>query len=302
MKRIDVLGVGYCAIDYLGIVPGFPEIDEKAQLSELIIQGGGITATAMAAVGRLGGRAAYVGPVGDDGFGRFIVEELQRDGVDTSGVIIRPGKTSQFSFVVVDQPTGKRTIFWTNSGLTLMPEDIRKEDVLSAKVLQIDAHFPEAALQAAEWANEAGIPVVIDAGSMKPMMEDLLERTDYIIASELFARQITGKDNPENALKTLFTGRCKLAAVTLGGRGCIYTTNEGKYRQPAFKVEVVDTTGAGDVFHGAFSYGLSQGWDNGQIIEFASAVSAMKCTKLGGRTGIPTIEQVKTFILNANKS
>lgn len=295
-EYFDVVGVGFCNVDYMGIVPEYPALDQKMQLLEFSIQGGGPTATAMATVGRLGGTASYIGKVGDDDFGRFILDDLARDGVDTSGVVVQGQSSSQFSFVVVDRDTGKRTIFWTPSSLHLGPDEIAKESIVRAKVLHVDAHHPGAALLAATWANEAGIPVLMDAGSMRPGSAEIMERTDVLVASTLFARQYTGTDDPEQAAAAMYTGRRRLSAVTVGDCGCYYATEAGVFHQPAFGVDVVDTTGAGDVFHGAFSYGLSQGWDFDTIVRFASAVAAMKCTRLGGRAGIPTLEQVSDFL------
>lgn len=296
MQTYDVVGVGYCAVDYLGIVPRYPNVDEKMAMTEFIRQGGGITATAMVAVRRLGGRARYVGKVGDDDFGRFTISELQKEGVDTSCVVIEPGASSQFAFIVVDGVTGKRTIFWTDSGIEFEASEIRREDILAGKVLHVDAHHPRAAIQAATWANEAGIPVVFDAGSLREGSAELVERTDALFTTTLFARQFTGEDDPEKAARAMFGGRRKIAGVTLGDRGSVYVTEDGLFHQPAFEVEAVDTTGAGDVFHGAISFGLLKGWPYPRIVEFASAVAAMKCTKLGGRTGIPSYPEAAAFL------
>ncbi|MHB0912343.1 MAG: PfkB family carbohydrate kinase [Armatimonadota bacterium] len=295
MQRFDVVGLGYSNVDYLGIVASYPALDEKEQLLEFSRQGGGVTATAMAAVGRLGGRASYIGKVGDDEFGRFTISELEKDGVHTDGVVVGAGP-SQFSFVVVDKETGKRTIFWTPCGVRLAPHEIRREDVLAGEVLHVDAHHAEAALLGAAWANEAGIPVVMDAGSLREGTEELMARVDYLIASAKFAKEYTGESDPEEAARRMFTGRRTMSAVTLNEKGCVYVMAEGVFRQPAFQVDVVDTTGAGDVFHGAFSYGLSQGWPHAESVRFASAVAAKKCTKLGGRAGIPTMPEVREFL------
>ena len=296
MKRFDVVGVGYCNVDYLGIVPRYPDLDEKMRMTDFSRQGGGVTATAMATVGRLGGRACYIGKVGDDDFGRFSITELEKDNVDISRVIIQPETSSQFSFIAVDQTTGKRTIFWTPSEIKFEANELCRDEVLAGKVLHVDAHHPDAALQASKWANEAGIPVVMDAGTLRPGSEEIVEHTDALIASALFARQFTGEDDPEAAVRKMLGGQRKIAAVTLGDKGCFYATADGVRHQPAFRVDVVDTTGAGDVFHGAFSFGLAQGWEFPAIVEFASAVSAIKCTKLGGRAGIPTLPEVHRFL------
>lgn len=295
MKRFDVVGVGYCNVDYLGIVARYPRIDEKARLQDFVRQGGGVTATAMAAVGRLGGCARLITKVGDDDFGRFSIDELVKDGVDVSRILMEPGKASQFSFIAVSKRSGKRTIFWSPSDIQMSADEIQRDDILDAKVLHVDAHHPKAALQAAIWAQEAGIPVVMDAGTLRDGSIEIAEHTSHLIVSKLFATQYTGTDNPEKSVQSMLTGR-QLAAVTLGKDGCVYATADGIFHQPAFKVKVVDTTGAGDLFHGAFSFGLSQGWDVHRIIAFASAVAALKCTKLGGRAGIPTFSEVSSFL------
>ena len=295
MKKFDVVGVGYCNVDYLGIVSRYPRIDEKVRLQDFVRQGGGVTATAMAAVGRLGGRARLITKVGDDDFGTFSINELVKDGVDVDRVLIEPGKVSQFSFIAVSKRSGKRTIFWSPSDIQMSAEEIQRDDILDAKVLHVDAHHPKAALQAAFWAQEAGIPVVIDAGTLRDGSIEIAEHASHLITSRLFAKQYTGTDDPEDSVRSMLAGR-QLAAVTLGKNGCVYTTFDGIFHQPAFKVKVVDTTGAGDVFHGAFSFGLSEGWDVHRIITFASAVAALKCTKLGGRAGIPTFSEVSAFL------
>lgn len=299
MKFFDVVGVGYCALDYLGIVDRYPELDEKTLMSRFLIQGGGITATAMVAVARLGGKARYLGKVGDDSFGREIISGMEEEGVEACHVAIEPGDGSPFSFIVVDRDTGKRTIFATPGNARFEPEDLKRECVVAGKVVHLDAHHYRPALQAAKWANEESIPIVMDAGNYYEDSDDLLDRVDFLIASELFAKQCTGEDDGEAAARKMMEvslGKRALTAVTLGDRGCLYIAGEEIRHQPAFPVEVVDTTGAGDVFHGAFSFGLSQGWSYPEIVEFASAVAAIKCTKLGGRAGIPTYQQTLAFL------
>lgn len=303
MEPFDIIGIGYSAVDYLGIVPRYPELDEKMELLEFSKQGGGPAATAMATVGRLGGRASYVGKVGDDDFGRFMLDELAKDGIDTDHVVVQRGAASQFSFIVVDRETGKRTIFWTRSDIaSLLPEELDRAHILSTRVLHVDGHDVPAAISAAGWANEAGIPVVYDAGSVRDRSDQLVARTDFLVASKRFAGQFTGEEDAEKAARLMLGGRRKLAAVTLGEDGCVYATTEGTFRRPAFEVDVADTTGAGDVFHGAFSYALSREWPHAEIVEFASAAAALKCTKLGGRAGIPTLSQALDFLRTRSAS
>lgn len=294
---LDVLGIGYSAMDYMGIVPRYPELDEKVEMTQFTRQGGGPCATAMVTVARLGGKASYVGKMGDDDFGRFMLDQLSAEGVETSRVVIEPGAQSQFSFIVVDADTGKRTIYWTRSEIpSLRAEEIRREHVLSARVLHVDGHDLLAAAQAVRWANEANIPVVFDGGTARGGSDLMVDHADYAVVSRRFARAFTGEEDPEAGAKALFRGRHRLAAVTMGEEGCVYVTSEGTFYQPAFEVGVVDTTGAGDVFHGAISFGVSKGWPIGETIEFASAVAAVKCTELGGRTGIPSLLETIEFL------
>jgi sulfofructose kinase len=179
---------------------------------------------------------------------------------------------------------------------SLRPDEIDREHVLSAKVLLVDGHDIQAAIEAAGWANEAHIPVVYDAGTARENTDVLFERTNYLAASRVFASAFTGEDDPEKAARAMLGGRRKLSAVTLGDEGCVYATSEGTAYQPAFKVDTVDTTGAGDVFHGALSFGVLKGWPIPEMVEFASAVAAMKCTALGGRTAIPSLPQALEFL------
>ena len=299
MQSFDVVGVGQCSLDYLGIVDRYPRIDEKTVTSDFMIQGGGLTATAMVTVARLGGRASYIGKISDDDFSKTIIAGLEQEGVFTGDLVIQPGDFSPFSYIIVDRQSGKRTIIHTTGDFQLEAAEIRREQIQSARVLQVDAHHPRGALQAAIWAKEAGIPVVMDAGSIRGGSIEIADLTDCLIVSQRFVHDFTAQEDPVQAAYEFIEsnkGKRALSAVTMGERGCLFVTAEGIFHQPAFTVDVVDTTGAGDVFHGAFSFGLSREWPYRKIIEFAAAVSALKCTKLGGRTGIPSYDQVTRFL------
>jgi len=297
--KYDVVGIGYAAVDYLGVVPRYPALDEKLQMLEFSKQGGGVVATAMVALSRLGAKAAYVGKVGGDDFGRFTVAELEAEGVDIGGVVVAPGDESRFSFIIVDKATGKRTIIWKTLEAPLREDEIDRTHVLSGRIIHLDGHEPEAGLAAAKWANEADIPVSLDAGSVRPGIDELIRRVDILITSSLFAVDYTGETDPMAAARKMLCGRTRIAGVTAGEHGCFCTDGMVEEHVPAFKVDVVDTTGAGDVFHGAFVYAQLQGWDLRRAAQFASAVAAIKCTKLGGRAGIPTLPQAMEFLQRA---
>jgi len=298
----EVVGVGACLADCLNVFPGLPELDTKNPVGPWSLQGGGPVGTALVTLARLGVSTAMVGKVGDDLFGSFARSEFLRERVDVSHVIVEPGRTSPLAVILIDEFTGKRTILYSLGTLTpIQPEEIPRELITGAKVLHLEGFQKEGELYAAKLAREAGVTVVYDADQGRPGTEDLLPYVDILIAAREFAEQYTGSP-AEQALDQLFKLGFKLAAVTLGDRGCLCQTSEGQFHVPAFQVKVVDTTGAGDVFHGAFIYGLLKGWEPRKIAEFASAVAAIKCQALGGRQGIPTLEQALKFLRERDKA
>jgi ribokinase len=296
-KRFDVVGVGYTALDYLGIVPRLPEENTKLEVRDFTIQGGGPTATAMVTMRRLGLGAAYVGKVGDDPFGARMLEELRREDVDVSSVVVERGASSQFAFIMVDAASAARTILWTRGSVSpLKAREVDLDLVRSARGLFIDDLEPEAALAAARAARAAGIPVLIDAGSLREGVRELLPLCDYLVASERFADQISGGKRLREALEALSTFGPNAAVVTLGEKGCAFLSGAEVVEVPGFAVRAVDTTGAGDVFHGAYLFAVLEGLDTMQACTFANAVAALKCRKLGGRAGIPTLSETLAFL------
>ena len=294
--KFDVIGLGYSAVDYLGTVPHLPALDSKLEMIDFSRQGGGPAATATVAAARLGAKSAFVGHIGSDDLGDFMVRDFAKEDVDTSHVVRREGASSQFSFIMVDRKTGKRTIVWTRSEIPpLDPACLDKDFLTSCKVLHLDRHEIAAGIQAARWVREAGGIVSMDAGTYVPDIDDLLPHVDVLIGSYRFARDATGEPNPAACARLLLKDR-RIAGVTCGEGGSYFAAQGEEFHIPAFKVQVVDTTGAGDVFHGAFAYGLSQGWDAKRCAAFASAAAALKCTKLGGRAGIPTREQAEALM------
>lgn len=299
-RRFDVVGVGYTALDYLAIVPRFPEENLKLEIEEFHIQGGGPTATAVVTAGRLGLSAAFIGKMGDDDFGCRMLDELEAEGVDVSRVVVEEGGRSQYAFIMVDRSTAARTILWTRG--ELMPftgDEVDCGLVRKARGLLIDSLEPAAALAAARAAREAEIPIVIDAGTLRDGVRELLPLCDYIVASELFAEQITEGGDHIEALEAIMDYGPSAAVVTLGERGCVALTEDGMLEVPGFEVDAVDTTGAGDVFHGAFIYGVLEGWDIERICIFSNAVAALKCRNLGGREGIPDLDETMSFLEDA---
>ena len=299
MKSFDVIGVGACAVDYLGIVPEFPGQDTKNRMSQFIRQGGGPVSTALVALSRLGASASYVGKFGDDELSRFALDAFEKEGVDTSHVIKEEGAGPTFAFVIVDEENGSRTILWTDEQVSqLRPDDFDKEVIASARVLLVDEYYFDNALAASSIAREAGgVQVVLDAERPDtPGMDKLVRNTDVLIVPKEFAVGFEGIGDIESSAEVLLSRGPRVVVVTLGAKGSFCRTADESFHTPAFRVEVVDTTGCGDVFHGGFIYGLLHNWPLRITAEFASAVSALKCRALGGRAGTPTLDEMKEFL------
>jgi ribokinase len=247
-------------------------------------------ATALVTLARLGARTLVLGKLGDDDFGRQIVAGLKAEQVAVE-VRISPGGTSPFAFVVVT-PDGNRTVLWTR-GTTpfLNPEEIEPETIRVARYLLLDDIEIPAGLHAAGIAREAGVPVILDASTPRAGIEKLIHLSDQVVMAEKFPFRLTGERDFRQSLKAVLKMGPGRATVTLGDRGCISTDGDDWIEQAAFPVDVVDTTGAGDVFHGAYIYGLLQHWEIRQVLRFASAVAALQTRRVGGRSAIPTLEE-----------
>lgn len=294
----DVIGLGGVCWDILATVPRYPELDEKMEMQEFTQQGGGQAATAIVAVARLGGTAAICGRISDDEFGAKNLAEFRREGVHTDMLQIVPGHTSHFAFCVAELGAGHRTIFWKHGTVAkLTAEDIDREAVLRCKCLLLDAHHSAASIGAARWARDAGVPTVLDMERPHPDSQALLETCDYPILPACYATLLTGLADPVDAGWKLHRDLGRLVIVTLGVRGACAFADGELLQVPAFEVSpVVDTTGAGDVYHGAFAYGLTLGYALEENMRFAAAVAALKCRALGGRTGIPSFAEAREFM------
>lgn len=292
---MKVVGLGQCSLDYITLLDGFPQEDAKKEVVDFTVQGGGPVATALVTLSRLGANSAIVGRVSDDPAGDEIRRGLKAEGVGVKGLLARPGGRSQQAVVLVNRKAGTRTICWQRPTVEpLSPREVNPAFLKGADLLLLDGLMMEASYKAAEHAARLGIPVMLDAGSMRPGMIKLASMSDYLVCSDRFVSDL--KLSIKEAFKKLRTGRTRAVTVTVGDKGS-FTFYEGKvYLQKAFKVKAVDTTGAGDVFHGAYAYGVIQGWDIKRTVEFASAVAAMKCRELGGRAGIPTLTEALRFI------
>ena len=294
----DVVGLGCACLDFLGIVPRLPAGDEQIWMSDSTQQGGGMVSTALVTLSRLGASTAFVGKIGNDMAGRVVKEEFELYGVDATHLGIAPGESTPISMILVDAPTGQRTIMAGGTTVALPAAEVPAELVSSAKYLHLDNTNRRAALTAARFARDSGVPVVLDADTVSPPedLEDLLHLTDYLIASRMFSEVLTGQADPSEAAKALSGYGPAVTVVTVGEEGSHTLAGGRSFHTPAFPVGVVDTTGAGDVYHGAFIFGLLQAWEVEKTAEFASAVAAMSCTRLGGRSGIPDLKCALDFL------
>jgi sugar/nucleoside kinase (ribokinase family) len=289
--------MGLKSVDFITVVPKFPSTNSKMEMLQFSKQGGGQVATAIVALSRWGVKAKYIGKIGEDELGQFSLHSIQQEGVDVSSVTIEPNATNQFAMIIVDGPTGARTILWNrDQQLMYRPGELRKEEICSGKLLHLDGHDIRAAIQCARWAKEEKIPTVIDIDKVEPLTSELIQEIDFVITSSRFPILYTGISDLKKALLELQKQTSGFLCATLGDEGAIaLVRGEFLYIQ-GFKVNVVDTTGAGDVFHGGFIYGLLQNWEVTKILNFANTVAALKCQHLGGRRGIPTSKEVQEFL------
>ena len=294
-----ITGIGYCGMDYLCVLPHIP-LDDKVEIIESLMQGGGPAVTAIVAAARLGAATAFCGVVGDDERGSQILRGIVAEGVDTAGLKTRKNSASPAGFCWIDRQSGKRSIAWTRgSARPLKPHEIDRGLLCASDLLHLDGHQTSAALIAAKCARKHGVTVSTDAGTIMPGIEDLLELSGIVIASQPFAARYTGAHSPGTAVRKLFTAGRRFAGVTLGKRGSIGFDGTRVLHCPPFEVPlVVDTTGAGDTYHGAFAFAAVQGRPWEECMRFATVVAALKCTRLGGRTGIPDLQTAERHLKN----
>lgn len=295
----QVVGFGQCSLDILGQVGQYPHLDQKAELRSLQMQGGGPVATAMVTLARLGIPVAFAGAIGDDEFGQKIYQGLLDEQVDCRPLVTMEGCSSQVAFISIDDQ-GHRNIFWHRGTASPQVTDAF-QSLLSdpVRVLHLDGLHLESAVAAATIARERNLVTVLDAGTLRPGVEKLLPLIDHLVVSEKFACQLLNRDDPQSALGELIDYGAKAVTVTLGASGSFSLDSAGEsFLQKAFPVDVIDTTGCGDVFHGGYIYGLLQNLSLRQTVRFAAACAALKTRAVGGRTAIPTLCEVNSFLDN----
>jgi sulfofructose kinase len=288
MSEFDVVGVGLNATDTMLLVPQYPPCGGKVPFTEEFLSVGGQVATAMVTCARLGLRAKYIGTIGDDERGRIQMESLRGSGVNLDHVQQRRNCPNQSAYIVVDQSSGERTVFWNRPDcLAIEPEAIADEQISCARLLHIDGHDTAAVRRAAEIARAQGIPVTVDVDTIYPGFEDVLPLVDYLIASSEFPARWTGIEDRFEALRAIQEKYgMHMAAMTLGVNGALAYTGGHFFYSPGLMVNCVDTTGAGDVFHGAFCYAVLEKMAPPAALEFSNAMAALNCTEFGARGGL----------------
>jgi sulfofructose kinase len=292
-EKIDILGLGYTAVDDLLYVDAYPAADSKVQIRRRERQCGGLTATALVAASRMGCRCAYAGTLGDDDYSQFVIEQLLAHDVDVSQLRHRSDARPVRSNIVVDSDRHTRTIFLDLQGVTGAEADWPPESVIrGAKALLVDNCGIAGMIRAAKLARDAGIPVVADfENADDPQFPTLLALVDHLILSHGFASRITGESDPSAAAWALWGPGRRTVAVTCGRNGCWYVSDghaAAPCYEPALIVETVDTTGCGDVFHGVYAAALVFGHDIRLALRFASVAAGLKASCHGGQAGIPT--------------
>jgi len=296
--QFDVVGLGLNATDTLVVVPRFPPFGGKIAFEAEMLSPGGSVATAMVACAKLGLRVKYIGTVGDDERGRVQMASLRESGrqsaIDLDDVEIRSGCPNQTAYILVDRSTGERTVLWRRDEcLRVDPDSVTVEKIACARLLHVDGHDTAAAAKAAGIARRHGIPVTADVDTPRAGLDQVLPSVDYLVANSEFPGEWTKESDPARALERI-QGEygIKVAAMTLGAEGALARVDGTYLYSPGFVVDCVDSTGAGDVFHGAFCYAVLQGMPMRDTLEFSNAMAALNCTRMGARGGIAAANEV----------
>jgi sulfofructose kinase len=297
-KIWDCIGIGLCALDFLNVLPHYPESNEKINIQESRIQGGGPVPTAIYALARYGWKTAFIGVVGQDWGGDIILQGLQQGGVEVSRAIRDADSRTAHAFIWVDKKNGNRTVALDRTNIRdLKSCEIPLDWIKSSRILLCDGRETEACLCALNAARTAGTITVFDASSKRDCMEEILSLIDYPIVSKDFLSSALDTSDFAKGLDKLLKFGAKNAVVTIGEYGCLWKTSSGESGiEPSYMVDVVDTTGAGDLFHAGFIHGLLSNWDIDRCCQFGCAAAALKCKALGGQPGVVSLEEVLQFM------
>lgn len=295
---IDVLGFGHCCMDYLSILAPYPEKGKKGIVRESLVVGGGPVPIAIATLAKFGLTTRFIGKVGTDADGIAIVEGLRSCNVDVSRMIFNPNVSTPRANIWIDHHDGSRTIALDTTGYEWMrPDELGADSFDGFRFVLCDGRAEDATLKGLRLAKEGGAMTILDTGSNRDRLDEILPLIDYAVVSQDLADYICPRNDPgQLALHLLHLG-AKNVVVTCGADGTIWKTENAEGHVPAYPVrQIVDTTGAGDIFHGGFVYGLFQGWDIERSIQLGSAAASLSCEKLSGIQSVPTLEEALTVV------
>jgi sugar/nucleoside kinase (ribokinase family) len=297
--RWDVLGIGATSVDYVYRLPVLPEADgphAKIRISSHTVSCGGQTATALAACAQLGLKTKFAGVIGSDDNGARIRDALVRRGIDVADAVVHDG-LNQFAAILVDERTGERIVLWSREeGLALRPEELPPHLLASARVVHVDDVDQAGAIRAAGLARASGAIVTSDIDRVTDRTDELVAAVSIPILAEHVPAALTGESDVERGLRKLYGRHNTRICVTLGRHGAMILDGDRVHHEPAFAVDAVDTTGAGDVFRGAFIYGLLRGDDSRSLVQFANAAAAVSCTRPGAMDSVPTLDDVEKLL------
>ena len=295
-RPFDVVGFGQNSVDHLCIVRRHPRLDSKQPLLRYDQQPGGQVPTALVALQRWGVRTAYVGAFGDDPGGQLSRASLAAEGVDLSATRVRPNTRHPVSVILIDEASGERSVLYERSrDLVLRADEVRRDVIVAGRVLLMDAVDMPTAIDAARAAKAQGMLTVLDVDAPASGIDELLRLTDVLIVAAEFPARLTGVADLRAALQATSKRGPWFAGVTLGPGGALALVRGEFHYVPAFRIPVIDSTGAGDIFHAGSIYGLLQGWPVGDTLRFAAAAAALKCERLGGRPGIPPLDRARAL-------
>lgn len=306
-KLHDIVGLGVSTVDLLMLADELPGEESVQRAHRSVLQGGGPVATALVAAARLGSRTAMIDKIGDDWRGRLIIDEFRKENVSTGHIRIVPGAASSIASITVRKRDGARAIIYSPGDCgELQPDELPADVIRGAGILHLNGRHWEACLRAVRLARDSGVRVSFDGGAhrLRSDISLLLEMTDICIVARQFAFAFAGSEDVDFAAARLLRAGPEIVVVTAGRKGSrVLTGNGDSFHQPAYDMgHAVDTTGAGDAYHGAFLHGLAAGLDLRGCAALASAVAAMNTRQLGGRGAIPTFGEAVKFMEDAGTS
>jgi sulfofructose kinase len=301
--RFDILGFGAVAVDDLLYVDEYPPAESKVRVRRSLRQCGGLIGTALVAAARLGASCAYVGLLGNDELSQYVKDRFAREGVDATHCVLSDKARPAHSTIIVDERRKTRTIFASIAGQLGADDELPPAELISsARVILVDHHGLAGTIRAAHIARQNGVAVVADFERITgDNFRCLLDLVDHLVISRRFAAELTGRSDPGLSTAALWSAKRRAVVVTCGAAGCWFLAHglEKPLHHPAYNVEVIDTTGCGDVFHGAYSAALAWGKSPADCVRIASAAAAIKATQRGGQAGCPTLQEVQDFLHRA---